>query len=131
MSFKRRSATADPRKGGAKGATSAAGGVGVASEYSVDALLRCAPGAAEAIERGLKPTPPEQPEDAELQVLSLSLEQLDSISSVKVALPKDLRGNDERYGVLKVIRQASLTPIFPIHQTPSFQFVATTFAPIS
>ena len=131
VSFKRRSATADPRKGGAKGATSAAGGVGVASEYSVDALLRCAPGAAEAIERGLKPTPPEQPEDAELQVLSLSLGQLDSISSVKVALPKDLRGNDERYGVLKVIRQASLTPIFPIHQTPSFQFVAATFAPIS
>lgn len=89
---------------GVKGAKSG-DPLGDASEYEIDVMLRCEPGAAEGVEAGGNLEPARDPENAELHVLPLSLSDVEGLSSVRVSLPKDLRTPDSRHSVLKVLRE--------------------------
>jgi len=79
--------------------------VGGTSEYKVDVLLPCAPGAEEAVQRGEPPPPARGLEDAEMHVVTVPLAHLDAISSIKIKMPPDLQLRDARFGVLKVLRE--------------------------
>jgi hypothetical protein len=78
---------------------------GEASEYEVDVMLACEPDAAEMVEAGGLPEPARDLESAELHVLPLSLADVQTLSTVRVSLPKDLRTPDSRHSVLKVLRE--------------------------
>ena len=79
--------------------------LGDASEYEVDVLLRCEPDALQAVDRGGSPEPARDSDNAEPHVVTLGLAEMESLSSVRVSLPKDLRSADGRYSVLKVLRE--------------------------
>eukprot|EP00316_Scyphosphaera_apsteinii_P000204 CAMPEP_0119305162 /NCGR_PEP_ID=MMETSP1333-20130426/6223_1 /TAXON_ID=418940 /ORGANISM="Scyphosphaera apsteinii, Strain RCC1455" /LENGTH=1076 /DNA_ID=CAMNT_0007308185 /DNA_START=71 /DNA_END=3301 /DNA_ORIENTATION=+ len=106
VNFKRREwkAKAKTPKGAGKG-DSDADNAGAAHEYVVDVMVRCQPGAENALAFGKTPTPAGDAEDAEMHVLSMGLLQVDALSSVKVTMPKDLKAVDGRFAVLKVVRE--------------------------
>jgi hypothetical protein len=66
---------------------------GAVADYTVDVLLRCAPGAEAAIAAGRLPEP-SVADDCELHVLTLPLAHVDRLSSVKLQMPSDLRPAD-------------------------------------
>ena len=95
------------RGGGDGGGASGAPG-GCIDEYTVDVLLRCAPGAEAALaEEGGKASPPSSSDGApaEAHVLTLPLGHLDRFSSARIKLPADLRGKDARFSVAKVLNE--------------------------
>ncbi len=60
-------------------------------------------GAEAEVDAGREPTPspPAEP-GAELHAISISLEEIDAMSSVRVTMPKDVATADGRFAVLKV-----------------------------
>jgi len=100
---------ADDRGGGGgkkqKGGGKDSDGVGRLDDYTVDVLLRCAPGAEAEIAAGRTPTPMPTGDAAELHVLTMPLAHVDSLSSIKLQMPADLRPGDARHTVLKVVRE--------------------------
>ena len=60
-------------------------------------------GAEAEVDAGREPTPspPAEP-GAELHAISISLKEIDSMSSVRVTMPKDVATADGRFAVLKV-----------------------------
>ena len=104
--------TADDRGGGGggggkkqKGGGGKDDGVGKLEDYTVDVLLRCAPGAEAEIAAGRMPTPMPSGDAAELHVLTMPLAHVDALSSIKLQMPADLRPGDARHTVLKVVRE--------------------------
>lgn len=93
-------ATKRDQKAGRKSAV-----VGATADYQVDMLLPCMPGADAAIQKGTKPQPASSIDDAEMHVISVPLTHLDGISSIRLKMPPDLRSNDSRFGLLKVMRE--------------------------
>ena len=98
--------------GGGRGSGDRDGGGGAGSaggyidEYTVDVLLRCAPGAEEAlaVEGGLaRPPSAEDTLPAEAHILTVPLAHIDRFSSARIKLPPDLRPRDARHSVAKVL----------------------------
>jgi len=77
----------------------------VASDYTVDVMLRCAPGAEAAVAAGGEAQPAGGAAGEELHALSVSLAEVDAFSSVKLKLPKDVSSADGRFAVLKVLHE--------------------------
>lgn len=117
IDFKRKAADGSAAVGAAKtqkGGKSGGGGGGVAGgaiqEYMIDVLVRCAPGAEEAIQRGDAATPSIRDADGgsngeEAFILTLPFAHADRFSSVRIKLPHDLRSSDARHTMAKVLRE--------------------------
>eukprot|EP00698_Gefionella_okellyi_P004389 TRINITY_DN14051_c0_g1_i1.p1 TRINITY_DN14051_c0_g1~~TRINITY_DN14051_c0_g1_i1.p1 ORF type:complete len:1036 (-),score=267.67 TRINITY_DN14051_c0_g1_i1:35-2956(-) len=72
---------------------------GATASYVIDVLLECAP----ADDRSSKPRPCPDGAKAEMNVIPVLLPLLESIGSVRVYMPKDLRSAESRQSVLKSV----------------------------
>ncbi|GBF91342.1 hypothetical protein Rsub_03662 [Raphidocelis subcapitata] len=102
-----RAAAAAPRDGDPAAAASAAAPASAASDpasyYIVDALLACAPGSVAAG----RPAPGGAEAGAEGVVLPVALPLVAELSTLRVALPADLRPADARQSVLASLRDVA------------------------
>ena len=123
----------DKKRGGGGDDRDAGGPI---ENVTVDVLLRCAPGALEAVAGGEMPSPAGEaaesaPSEAhastEMHVVSVPLAHVDRLSSVRVKLPADLTKSDARYSMLKgvcisrhlISRHLPPSPVISRHLPPS------------
>ena len=76
--------------------------------YILDVLCHCAEGYSKQLEKGTVSLPPPCDEDerGEMLILPINLKHVQSLSSIRVHLPKDLRSADARLTVLKTLNEA-------------------------
>ncbi|KAK1275665.1 hypothetical protein QJS04_geneDACA004148 [Acorus gramineus] len=77
------------------------------SGYIVDTLLHCTPGSSESGSRP-KPCPPRPGEKGEMHVVPVPLPLLCAISSIRVAIPSDLRPPEARQSILLAVQEIEI-----------------------
>ncbi|XP_065000088.1 DExH-box ATP-dependent RNA helicase DExH10 isoform X1 [Musa acuminata AAA Group] len=74
------------------------------SAYIVDTLLHCSPGLSENGSRP-KPCPPRPGEKGEMHVVPVPLPLISGLSSIRIAIPSDLRPAEARQNVLLAVQE--------------------------
>uniref|UniRef100_A0A1D1YM54 Superkiller viralicidic activity 2-like 2 n=1 Tax=Anthurium amnicola TaxID=1678845 RepID=A0A1D1YM54_9ARAE len=74
------------------------------SGYIVDTLLHCSPGLSENGSRP-KPCPPRPGEKGEMHVVPVSLPLISAVSSLRIAVPADLRPPEARQSILLAVQE--------------------------
>lgn len=80
------------------------GGVARGPSYIIDTLLHCSPGLSEIGSRS-KPCPPRPGEKGEMHVVPVPLPLLSGLSSIRIAVPPDLRPAEARQTVLLAVQE--------------------------
>lgn len=76
----------------------------VNAQYIVDVLLNCISDESNK-SKAPQPCPPEQAHQGQMQVVPVMLNLLDSISSIRIYIPKDLRSQENRQSVGKSVQE--------------------------
>ncbi|KAJ4754730.1 ATP-dependent RNA helicase [Rhynchospora pubera] len=84
---------------------STVGAGGVASNYIVDTLLHCSSGLSGENGSHSKPCPPRADEKGEMHVVPVPMPLLCGLSSVRIAIPSDLRPSEARQNVLFAVQE--------------------------
>ncbi|XP_042378817.1 DExH-box ATP-dependent RNA helicase DExH10 [Zingiber officinale] len=74
------------------------------SAYIVDTLLHCSPGLSESGSRQ-KPCPPRPGEKGEMHVVPVPLPLISGLSSIRIAIPSDLRPAEARQNILLALQE--------------------------
>lgn len=74
------------------------------SAYIVDTLLHCSPGLSESGSRQ-KPCPPHPGEKGEMHVVPVPLPLISGLSSIRIAIPSDLRPAEARQNILLAVQE--------------------------